>query len=174
MCINNKYANRFLVTLRCHNFYKMPELNFLLWNIKGRGEKVKEVLTQLITKYNPDFLLLIETDIIDIDLERLTVGIQDYKLKSVMNDNEKAIRLYANTKYAIEYTHEYPETLEEDEIFSHELIATDGKRRQIKDRIVFFHLKLENINLLIVAVHFISKKGAEAETQYKVMRRWRG
>ena len=126
------------------------ELTFLMWNLKKKGNTFISAITEVLEKYKPDFLLLSETDINDNQVHEISNG----KLKTVMLNKKKSIRLYVNPGLDIALANE-----EE---------VKDERRRQIKDRLVFFNLKINDTKIVLAGVHFPSKFMLE----YNIMKRW--
>ena len=77
-----------------------------------------------------------------------------------MRDQKKSIRLYVNPALQV--------------VFAHEEQVEDGRRRQIKDRLVFFNLEINKVKIILVGVHFPSKYNNSTTTQYNIMKRWLG
>lgn len=134
----------------------MTEVSFLTWNIRHRGRGILPALTEVYEENKPDFLLLVESNISDSDVESLSSG----NLKSVMISKNKSIRLYVNPIFNVNMINE--ETVE------------DGRYRQIKERLVFFQCELESVKFILAGVHFPSKQNNAPNTQHNIMKRWLG
>lgn len=130
------------------------ELTFLMWNIRNKGTTFIPALKELYEKYRPDFLLLSETDLDDSVIHNLS----NNRLKSVMLNDKKSLRLYVNPDHNVM-------TLSEEERY-------DGKRRHIKDRLVFFNLEVGSTKIVLVCVHFPSKFNYSSNNQFNIMKRW--
>ena len=145
-----------------HELYRiarMAELKFLMWNLKNKADKNLDALKELYCERKPDFLLLIETVIPDSEIIKLSSN----NLRSVMFDEKKTIRLYVSKNIDAQIVNE-----EENEIE-----ARDGHRRQIKERLVFFKLQINNEKILLVGIHFPSKFNYRGAQQQQIMKRWR-
>jgi len=134
----------------------MQEINFLTWNLKRKGATFISAIEEVYDENRPDFLLLVETDVEDKKIESISSG----NLKSVMINSDKSIRLYVNPAFNVNMVNE--ETTE------------DGRFRHVKDRMIFFNCKIENIHFVLVGVHFPSKYNNPPNTQYNIMKRWLG
>jgi exonuclease III len=130
-------------------------LTFLMWNIKGRGSNslITGALKDLNSVHKPDFLLLIESDLTDNEVEKLC----GTRLQSVMLDSKKTLRLYSKKSLTNVVN-------EEEEI--------NSETTRVTQRIVFFNFDNGKSKLLLVGVHFPSKYMLNAESQYKAMRKW--
>jgi exonuclease III len=138
----------------------MTDFTFLMWNLKKKvGEKL-DALKELYDERKPDFLLLIETEIDDSEIIRLSQN----NLRSVMLNDKKTIRLYVSTNINIQ-------VINEEEM---EMEASEGKRKQIKERLIFFKLNINNENILLVGIHFPSKFNHTTSVQQQIMKRWKG
>lgn len=137
----------------------MTELKFLMWNIKNKRNTVLDALSQLYTERIPDFLLLIETGLTDTEI----INLSNNNLRSVMLNDNKSIRLYVSKRIDAQI-------INEEEL---EILVSNGQRRQIKERLVFFKLRIESENVLLVGIHFPSKFNNTAPTQQQIMKRWR-
>jgi hypothetical protein len=132
----------------------MREINFLTWNLKNSGLKFTSAIKELYDENKPDFLLLVESDLPDKQVENLCSN----TLKSVMLTDDKSIRLYVNPGLNVNMVNEQT--------------AEDGRYRQIKDRMVFFNCQIDSIQFVLVGVHFPSKYKNPPNTQYNIMKRW--
>ncbi|WDF61664.1 hypothetical protein PQ462_09795 [Flavobacterium sp. KACC 22758] len=54
-----------------------------------------------------------------------------------------------------------------------EEFATAGRRRQIKERLIFFKLKLKKTTILLVGIHFPSKYNHTVNAQQQIIKRWK-
>jgi len=135
------------------------ELKFLMWNLKNKAGKTLDALKELYSEHNPDFLLLIETKIDDSEIVKLS----NKNLRSVMINNKKTIRLYVSNKIDTQIISEEEKEIE----------AVDGNRRQIKERLVFFKLRINDQNILLVGIHFPSKFSNTVAAQQQIIKRWK-
>jgi hypothetical protein len=103
----------------------MIELEFLMWNLKGKGHEMLGALTELYIERKPDFLLLIETSIKDSDIVKLSGN----NLRPVMLNKKKEIRLYVSKNVDVNIVND--QELEKP--------ASSGRRKQIKERLIFLN-----------------------------------
>lgn len=134
----------------------MAEVNFLTWNLKEKGAQFLGALKELYEENVPDFLLLVETDLGDEKIAELSGG----RLRSVMLNKNKSIRLYVNPGYNVNMINEE--------------VVEDARYRHIKNRMVFFSCSISNVDFVLVGVHFPSKFNHPPNTQYNIMKRWIG
>lgn len=135
------------------------DLKFLMWNLKNKTDKNLDALGELYTEREPDLLLLIETPFADTKI----VTLSDNNLRSVMINDKKTIRLYVSKKINAQIINEEDKEIE----------AIDGKRRQIKERLVFFKLRINDQTILLVGIHFPSKFNNKVTTQQQIIKRWK-
>lgn len=140
------------------------ELRFLMWNLKRKStNNLMEALEELYKEHNPNILLLVETTFTDQKI----VDLSNNRLRSVMLDTSgknKDIRLYVDQHITTHIVNESGPM---------EIKAEDGKRRQIKERMIFFHLQVKEERILLVCVHFPSKLKASNTVQQQMMKRWK-
>lgn len=135
------------------------ELKFLMWNLKNKANKNVDALKELYNERKPDLLLLIETKINDSEIIKLS----NKKLRSVMVNDKKTIRLYVSKEIDAQIISEEEKEIE----------AKDGNRRQIKERLVFFKLIVNGQNILLVGIHFPSKFNNTGAAQQQIIKRWK-
>lgn len=135
------------------------ELKFLMWNLKNKAGKTLDALKELYSERKPDLLLLIETKIDDTEIIKLSSN----NLRSVMVNGKKTIRLYVSKNIDAQIISEEEKEIE----------AEDGNRRQIKERLVFFKLRINDQNILLVGIHFPSKFNNTVAVQQQIIKRWK-
>lgn len=135
------------------------ELKFLMWNLKNKADKTLDALRELYNERKPDLLLLIETKIEDAEIVKLSNNC----LRSVMVNDKKTIRLYVSKNIDAQIISEEEKEIE----------VEDGKRRQIKERLVFFKLRINDQNILLVGIHFPSKFNNTPPAQQQIIKRWK-
>lgn len=135
------------------------ELKFLMWNLNNKADKNLDALKELYIERNPDLLLLIETKIGDTEIIKLS----NNNLRSAMVNDKKTIRLYISKNIDAQIINEEEKEIE----------AEDGKRRQIKERLVFFKLRINDQNILLVGIHFPSKFNNTVAAQQQIIKRWK-
>lgn len=135
------------------------ELKFLMWNLKNKAERTFDALKELYNERKPNLLLLIESKIQDSEI----INLSNNRLRSVMVNDKKTIRLYVSKDIDAQIINEEEKEIE----------VKDGKRRQIKERLVFFKLKVNGQNILLVGIHFPSKFSNTPAQQQQIIKRWK-
>lgn len=130
-----------------------------MWNLKNKVNYTLDALKDLYSEYKPDILLLIETKIDDYEIVKLS----NHCLRSVMVNDKKTIRLYVSKDFDAQIISDEEKEIE----------AEDGQRRQIKERLVFFKLNVNNQNVLLVGIHFPSKFNNTKDAQQQIIKRWK-
>lgn len=130
-----------------------------MWNLKNKADKNVDALNELYSEHKPDLLLLIETKINDSHISNLSKN----NLRSVMINDNKSIRLYVSKGIDAQIISEEEKEIE----------AEDGNRRQIKERLVFFKLRVNSQNILLVGIHFPSKFNNTSAAQQQIIKRWK-
>ena len=80
-----------------------------------------------------------------------------------MLSEKKTIRLYVSREIDVQMINEREKEIE----------AEDGRRRQIKERLVFFKLNVNGQNILLVGIHFPSKFNNTKDAQQQIIKRWK-